>query len=304
MSPIIFIYINNKGSIQMRCFQIYEYISRKYKCEKICWEEQEKINNLKKSIIFFFKHINTIATVEFKRLKERKNYLIFDTIDIKNPDIYKNFNHVFYKNFDFIITPLIYLKYLNKSNKEARYIPHHYDTKLINYESNPEKVNKILFNGSISYIEKYENLLKNKVTFCLSFDNFTENLYEYSSYLYHISLYDEDIIDPRYKPITKIATAAALDSIIICENSEENLYWLGEDYPFYINNYNKEHSIRKLLKKIVKNLISEDKIKMALKKMKILKKELSLENIIDKYYVQLINDVKKLRKKDRNESQN
>lgn len=293
MTSIYFIYANEKGSSQMRCFQIREMLSNRFNC-KLLYVLDERIHDITNSIVFFFKHIKIIKKViNLEKIKNNNNILIFDTIDLTHrPDIYSDFENDFYHYFDFIITPLVNLYNKNKHLPKTKYIPHHYDRALNNININPVKINKILYNGSKFYIEKYSNIIGD-IHICNSFSLFIKNMDYYSSFKYNISFYDNDLIDSKYKPITKVATASAIGAVVICENSEENKRWLGNDYPFYIDLQNKEKSIVEWIRMINENRVDEKWIEIANNRMAYVRKELSLQNLIDCYYIPFFKKIMK-----------
>lgn len=297
MRPIFFVYALERPSIKMRCFQLYEVLSKKYTI-KICHLDDPEIMTIKDSIIFFFKHIIPFyKTLDFSELRKNNNVLIYDTIDLTHGRRkFYTFQDGFYNDLDYVITPLIEVFKKNSNNSKARYIPHHYDLGLIDIKSNPNKKNEILYQGNKLYIKKFEKLL-DKVEKSFIFSDFIKNINYYTSFRFHISFYDNNLIDSIYKPITKIATAAALEAIPICENSEENVYWLGEDYPFYIDLKNKRESIKYWIDKIYKNNIDNSLIDKAMKKMIPLRKKLNLHNIVQEYYIPLLDEINNNNKK-------
>lgn len=291
MRPVYLLYARDKPSIKMRCLQLAEVLSKQYEV-KLYRVENPEVANIKNGIIYFFKHIlANIKKVNFYEFKQNNNVLVFDTIDLtRGGETHSTFEKEFYKNFDYVITPLIVLYNLNKNLSKAKYIPHHYDLELNNLKTNPNKINKILYMGNNWYIKGYMDIL-DKVEKCSGFPTFMNNINFYSSFKYHISFYDNSVIDSIYKPITKVATAAALDAIIICENSEENIYWLGNDYPFYIDMKNKTETIKYWIDRVEKNNIEESLIEKAKNKMIILKEKLNLINIVKDYHLPLIQEI-------------
>jgi len=293
MRQIYLLYARERPSIKMRCLQLGQ-ILKKYYNLTFCNVEDPLVEKIENSIVYFFKHVlANIKKVDFYELKKRNNVLIFDTIDLargRETDI--SFDNDFFKNFDYVITPLIVLYNNNKHILKSRYVPHHYDIELNNIKINPNKINRILYVGNNWYINGYINLL-DKVEKCFGFSEFSKNFNFYSSFKYHISFYDNAVIDSMFKPITKVATAAAVDAVIICENSDENIFWLGEDYPFYIDMKNKAESIKYWIDRVDKNDIDDSLIEIARSKLGVLKEKLNLLNIVKNYHIPMIEEINK-----------
>lgn len=293
MRKIYFLHARERPSIKMRCFQLGNILKKNYDLT-FCDVEDPQVEKIENSIVYFFKHIlATIKKVDFYELKKRNNVLVFDTIDLargRESDI--SFDNEFFKGFDYIITPLIVLYNNNKHISKSRYIPHHYDIQLNNIKINPNKINKILYVGNNWYISGYIKLL-DKVEKCFGFEEFHKNINFYSSFKYHISFYDNSVIDSKFKPITKVATAAAIDAVIICENSDENVFWLGNDYPFYIEMKNKKESIKYWIDKVEKDEIDDSLIQVARNKLVILKEKLNLLNIVNEYHIPMLQEINK-----------
>jgi len=286
MALIYFIYFIKKGSTEMRCFQVGKLLSEKHEIKYIYHtENKNEIYNIKNSIIFLFKCLEKMEDIDFQMIKNNNNKIIFDTIDFthKSKKLANFEKNDIYNNFDLIITPLIGLYNMNIDLKKVMYVPHHYDIKFDNLKFPETKINRVLYNGSVCYLGRYHNLLKN-VEICDSFSEFMKKIDYYLKFQYQISFYDNNVVDSYNKPITKVATSAACNTIIICENSEENIHWLGKDYPFYIDMNDKEKSINDWMDQIERNVVRKKDKRIAMDKMKELREELKLKNIIDKYY--------------------
>ena len=304
MKKIYFLYSKNVGSINMRCFQIFEVFSKLYKSNMMSIDDPN-IYQIRNSIIFFFKFIKDIKILNLSLIKKKENYLVFDTIDIRMKDIKTknktdNFSNIFNSNhfiyFDYIITPIKYIYDKCYNNPKIIYIPHHYDIFLKKIQENPDKIDRILYNGSLMYIGKIMNELIN-VEICIDFNKFKTQIDYYSRFKYHLSFYDDSRVNSELKPITKIATASACGAIIICENTTENIYWLGDDYPFYINLNDKRNSLRNLIRMINENQVDEEKIRKASSKMLELKNRLNIYSIMSDYYLEFIINLLKLNEK-------
>lgn len=243
------------------------------------------------SIIIFLKytaHVDQLCknTGLWSKLKST-NKILFDTIDIVyNPEIYTNGKHYYYRNFHTVITPSIYF---HKTCPNSVYIPHHYDPRLANV-CITEKINKILYCGEASnFIDINGSKVGQQIphiTIIHTFDHLLAGLHEYKKYAYHISFYGRSSPQFLAKPITKIATAAALDAIAVCVKMPETVYWLGEEYPFYVAGT--IESLNQMVKNILNNEIPIEKIEHAKNKMSELKKTLDLKNIVEKFYKPLL----------------
>ena len=84
------------------------------------------------------------------------------------------------------------------------------------------------------------------------------------------------------KPNTKLAASAAMDSLLITTNDWSIQDLLPQDYPYILKNHD-YNSVVNMIQKVKDTFDKEEGYK-AREIMKQLKKELSIDNIIQKYY--------------------
>ena len=84
------------------------------------------------------------------------------------------------------------------------------------------------------------------------------------------------------KPNTKLAASAAMDSLLITTNDWSVQDLLPQDYPYILKDHDYDSVVNMIQK--VKDTFDKEEGHKARKIMKQLKKELSIDNIIQKYY--------------------
>jgi hypothetical protein len=290
----IVFYINQNcgpSSGRMRGNQVCNELNKYYNCT--CSKNINQINN---SIVIYIKNSNLdLKTLQISKKNNNINVIdIIDYIEIiskdktiyNEPDLIKNnFNN--YVDAYIVNNKIMEYEYTIKYNKFSFVIPHHYDPSL-------EKINrsikfdnlKFLFNGYIGHTNNnclYINELKESLNnFYISpgIDNFLSNKLLHNCC--HINIRKTNSWEFKTKPAMKLAHAAGMNCNIITTNDNSILDLLPEDYPYLLKDDSFE-STQKMIE-YVKETFNTPIWENALETMKLIKSELTLENIVDKYY--------------------
>ena len=291
---IVFYVQENCGasSSRMRGNQICNELKKYYNC--IC---STNINQIKNSIVIFIKDNFNLNLEKLQISKKNNNINVIDIIDYINidtndktiyddPDFIKNnFNN--YIDAYIVNNKYMESKYTLKYNKFTFVIPHHYDPCL-------DKINKItkydslkfIFNGYIGHTNNnclYINELKknlNNLYISPDIDTFISNKLFHDCC--HISIRKTNSWEYKIKPAMKLAHAAGMDCNIITTNDNCISELLPEDYPYLLKDDSYE-STQKMIE-YVKETFNTPIWENALEKIKLIKNELKLENIVKKFY--------------------
>jgi hypothetical protein len=323
-NKIIFICKNNKcGSYVMRAKHIVEKLDDKNifilfmeNFNKDVFKNiLSKINN---SILIWVKEINLkYLTLTFNK----NNFNIYDIVDnyIFN---YNSIQKIFNFNLvDCIVVNNIFTKneiiQNNKYNGFIKIIYHHYDPCFENLILTNQNKLKFGFMGSLPSLYHSNNFIyfdklvhKFNIEFLNTEDGkyYTENIKNNIpikssnqinlsemeiNFNCHISIRESNTDLFKYKTSAKIATAACFGHNIITTYEESVKDLLPVEYPFILFSDDYE-SICKMFKLVIKDYNSDKVLwNKGLQIMKVLKKKLSIENIINDY-----NDLFKIFTKD------
>jgi len=241
----------------------------------------------KNCILFLNKWaIYTITEKQFKKLKRRKNVLIFDMIDGELPSIKT-------KYADILVAPsqtiLETYKKTPFKNKDMFLVDHHADLRIRQL-----KKQRRLKNIEVGYFGEIPNTvftpeIQKVVDFFPVATTYQNNDWfkELSKYNLHYAIRQKRDVFPN-KPFLKGFTAAHCNANILIQDSEkEAVRWLGKDYPYLLKGKVTERKILNMISKIKKSYGSKE-WKRGLKIMQRIKKQTS-EKAIGKQVVELFN---------------
>ena len=287
VKKIIFRSYNEWGSSIMRgkhvCDQlkILGYDSHSIIGESKDISIQHKLKNIHDSVIVFIKIYDKN---ELLKLKRNNNILILDIIDCISYGLF-SLDNICESPWDGIITPTIELiSSINNINKNINTvsIPHHWDKRhLININ----KYDRRFF--SLAYIGETKDetsgfIFKNKIPELATINKKNGMMAVSSKYTCHYSVRPRGSYYSLYKPNTKISTAAAVGSNIICSYDNSSLDLISVDYPYYTKS-----DIKSVLNmvKYAKETFGGTVWKQGLDMMAKLKQRTSLETIVGVDYV-------------------
>lgn len=194
------------------------------------------VDTLKDSLVFVYKHVP--HKLVLNKLKENNNKLVMDVVDeyvrpgTTPEDLYS------YEFFDGIILRMsrVLKEYTLPSYLEIKTIPHHWDVRLQNLDTtnkpNPKPVVTINDGRDMPYLQ---DLLKYKdIEFLgnFSYSQFSELIDKLNSYAIHYNVRSTDSVAYKFKPATKLVTAAALDTPLITNYDWAIQDLIPSDYPF------------------------------------------------------------------------
>lgn len=194
------------------------------------------VDTLKDSLVFTYKHVP--HKLVLNKLKENNNKLVMDIVDEYVRPGTTPENLYSYEFFDGIILRMsrVLKEYTLPSHLEIKTIPHHWDIRLQNLDTtnktNPKPVVTINDGRDMPHLQ---DLIKNKdIEFLgnFSYSQFSELIDKLNSYAIHYNVRNTDSAAYKFKPATKLVTAAALDTPLITNYDWAIQDLIPSDYPF------------------------------------------------------------------------
>jgi len=191
----------------------------------------ERLKEIKESIVIFIKFIDSTALGIFR---EKNNIIIWHVVD----EMCFNADMRMSKIVDGVIVPNKHteMEYKEKfKNTQFRAIYEHGDPR---WQFNDAKEYKLVYLGS-KFSKNITNAYLSIKDLNLEFINAKIDGEQYDlfkialNYNCHFSVRKEDSITFKYKPCTKIASAAATNSNIILSKDYSNIELLDASYPYY-----------------------------------------------------------------------
>ena len=288
---------NATGSAIMRSIQIYKNIQKRFKY--INAQLTTDYKNIKNANFLFVKDNFNLSLEILKHIKSNQNIIIFDILDyydskINNiPDLYENH---FIEYIDILIVNNSFMrKKYYKLNMPIYIVPHHYDIRLIEQQK-PPKNNELIFiyNGELGKTNQnclYINELKKEYNIVYS-TNFNEYISKYNKRNYcFLSIRKENTYEFNYRPLMKLAHAAATDSNIIITKDKSVIDFIDPNYPYLLNDSTYESVIKMI--NYVKSTYNKEIWKTGLKIMEELKIRLNINHIISYDYMKIFNYLEK-----------
>lgn len=197
------------------------------------------VDNIKDSIVVIFKHI--ISDLEIDILKKNNNKIVMDVVDefirpgTEVIDLYD------YSKLDGIISRIkkVVDEYQFPEHLAVAYIPHHWDIRLQDVQFRRESINykPVLISNDVRDMPHLEYLHNNKlIDFYMnfSFDSFSNYIDVILNYNMHYNVRNTDSLAYKFKPATKLVTAAALNTPLITNYDWALRDLIPHDYPFLI----------------------------------------------------------------------
>jgi len=245
----------------------------------------DSIRSIKDSLVFIFKI--PLKDSEYEILKRNNNKIVMDVIDEfirPSTDVLDIYN---YSHFDGIILRVnkVQEEYTFPSHLNIAYIPHHWDRRLEGHSVDHKNRNytPVCVSNDLRDVLYISHLYTTKkVDFItdVNFDNFTNVINRVLKYTVHYNVRSVDSPAYKFKPATKLVTAAALDAPLITNYDWALQNLIPEDYPFLV----KDTSLRNIIT-FVTNIdnIEESQWRYASKILKDVKERTRLDNLIPEY---------------------
>jgi hypothetical protein len=240
-SNIIFFFDKNyeySGSTKFRVKQLSILFENYFDCNrvKVLTNIDETLQNnlviLSKSIL---KKINE---VQISLLKINNNKLIIDPVD-------ESFDELLINYIDGIICSSLsqykFYKLLIKKRKldiKVFHILHHVDLELINRDKEELLNFKALYFGN-----QHRTFCTSEISKFVDFKFLNTKDYRENDFLvldkynFHYCI-DSKKSYEQFKPLTKVFLAAEYNAIVIIGRHEESQYYLGKNYPYYVDEIN------------------------------------------------------------------
>lgn len=228
--------------------------------------------------------VYSLKEIQFQKLKENKNILIFDMLDGELPEIK-------IKYADIIIAPSktileSYKKQLPK-NKKVFLIDHHVDPRIknIKWAKRPKTLNAAYFGELINAVLTPKIRQRVDIIPVSNLEQKSDWFSKLPNYNLHYAIRQKRDVYPN-KPFIKGFTAAHCGANILIQDSEkEAVRWLGKNYPYLLKGKVTERKILNMISYIQKSYGSKE-WKRGLKIMSKIKKQTS-EKVIGNQIVKV-----------------
>jgi hypothetical protein len=243
---LVFLYCDKykrAGSTVMRGFQLFDIVNNEFKQNGIHNVSNVKILNEsfspENSFLYLTKGFLKNAKSEvLEVLKRNGNILLADYVDDKVRS-----EHLIFIDVMIAASITAFIEYKSKyPDKNVKLLTHHVDPRVesacrrINHRNNKaayfgEVVNTILNDDVKEFVDLFQVDTSGE-------DSSTNWIDAVPCYKYHYAVRNRRAID-GFKPFTKGFTAACASArIILDENVDDVKYYLGANYPFYIDTEN------------------------------------------------------------------
>jgi len=274
---IFFRKYNPYGSSINRADQISEFLNEMgYESHSVF-----SIEGIKDSIIVFVKFMD-INEVEIA--KRNNNIVIYDCVDaMATGERILSFDEA--AILDGVIFPTRSLMSLydgRLKNTICTVIYHHYDPRIVTPE-NPHREFRL------AYIGAPEGLLHaDKIPELTVISDFSIQIREAPRYSCHYSVRREGTDEYRFKPNSKLSTAAACKANIILTRDDVHVELLGDDYPYFTDS-----SLEKVRETVdlAKESFGSDLWDIGLKHMEMVRFRTDIKSIVNDYII-LFNNFK------------
>ena len=236
MRPIVFLIKDINCTASRQCGVVVNHAFEEFNVDSSI---QYDMNNIKDSIVVIFKHI--ISDSEIEILKKNNNKIVMDVVDeFIRPgtnviDLYD------YSKLDGIISRVkkVVDEYQFPEHLAVAYIPHHWDIRLQDVQVSHESINykPALISNDLRDMPHLEYLYNAKILdfhMNFGFDSFSDYINTFCAYNIHYNVRNTDSLAYKFKPATKLVTAAALNTPLITNYDWALRDLIPQDYPFLI----------------------------------------------------------------------
>jgi hypothetical protein len=282
MRPIIFLIKDPNCTASTQCGVV---LNHALKSVDINSSIKYDVDGIKNSIVVIFKHI--ISDKEIDILKKNDNKIVMDVVDEfirPNTNVLDLYD---YSKLDGVISRVkkVIDIYQFPLNLNITYIPHHWDIRLQDQQTRNKITNykpALISNDlrDMPYLEYlYTNYLVDFHT-NFGFDSFNSYIDMFSKYDIHYNVRNTDSLAYKFKPATKLVTAAAFNTPLITNYDWALQDLIPEDYPFLIKNPSIE-SINNTINNL--SSISSNDLNYTLEILKEVKYKTALVTLVSSY---------------------
>lgn len=202
-------------------------------------EVSNNVNTIKNSIVVLFKH--TLSKQHIEILKNNNNKIVIDVVDefirpgTDVTDLYD------YSDFDGVISRIkkVNNTYSFPSHLNLIYLPHHWDIRLQDYSVNHSTINykPVCISNDlrdIPYLNELHNQSLINFLVNIGFETYEQSIELFLKHNIHYNVRNTDSLAFKFKPATKLVTAAALNTPLITNYDWALQDLIPYDYPFLI----------------------------------------------------------------------
>jgi hypothetical protein len=244
-----------------------------------------EIDDIKDSIVIMCKHL--IPDAEIEILKKNNNKIVIDVVDEFIREETNVLDLYDYSKIDGIISRIkkVVDDYQFLPNLAVVYIPHHWDIRLQDVQPTIKNINykPALIANDLRDMPHLPYLYDNKLIdfhMNISFDSYNEYIDIFKKYNFHYNVRETNSVNYKFKPASKLVTAAALNTPLITNYDWSLRDLIPEDYPFLIQDTSLD-SILNTINSI--DNVSDSQYNYALEILADVKYKTALVNLVPAY---------------------
>ena len=282
MRPIVFLIKDNNCSASICCGVV---VNHALTDSNINSSIKYDVADIKDSIVVIFKHI--ISDTEIDILKKNNNKIVMDVVDEfirPDTDVLDLYD---YSKLDGIISRVkkVVDEYQFPNHLAVVYIPHHWDIRLQDVQVSHESMNykPALISNDLRDMPHLQYLYDNNiVAFHMNIgpDSYNDYIDTFKKYDFHYNVRSTDSLAYKFKPATKLVTAAALNTPLITNYDWATRDLIPSDYPFLLRDTSLE-SIVNTINTI--DRVSSSQYNYALDILSDVKHKTALVNLVPSY---------------------
>jgi len=205
----------------------------------ILTEINNDITQIKDSIVVLFKHALSKQHIEI--LKKNNNKIVIDVVDEfirPGTDVVDLYD---YSDFDGAISRIkkVNTDYAFSPHLNLTYIPHHWDIRLQEYSANHSNINykPVCISNDLRdmpYLNELHSQSLIDFLINIGFETYEQSIKLFLKYNIHYNIRTTNSLAYKFKPATKLVTAAALNTPLITNYDWALQDLIPNDYPFLI----------------------------------------------------------------------
>lgn len=205
----------------------------------ISTEIASDIKSIKNSLVILYKH--GLSKQDIGILKNNNNKIVIDVVDefirpnTNVTDLYD------YSDFDGVISRIKKVNdlYIFPSHLKVTYIPHHWDIRLQDYSVNHSNINykPVCISNDLRdmpYLHELHHHSLINFLVNIGFETYEQSIELFLKYNIHYNVRNTDSLAFKFKPATKLVTAAALNTPLITNYDWALQDLIPQDYPFLV----------------------------------------------------------------------
>lgn len=288
---------NASGSAVLRSVQICKNIQKRFKFIKCKLTLDYK--DISDSVFLFVKDNFNLTLDILKQVKSKNNIIIFDVLDFYDKTTFTIPNLIENKYIEYIDILIVNNYFMRKQyyklNMPIYIIPHHYDERIGDTKNLPNNNTlQFIYNGELGLKNQnclyIEELKKNyDLIHCETYNEFKNNHFK-KNYCY-VSIRRENTYEFNYRPLIKLAHAAATDSNIIITRDKSVIDFLDPNYPYILKD-SKYETVKNMME-LVKKTFNKETWKKGKKIISEMKARLDINHIISYDYMKVFKYLEK-----------